>query len=403
MLRQTYRIYPNKKQEKHLLGSMDNCRYVWNYFLALNKSVYETNKVFCWYKGTKDKTRPYAEGMSKFLTQLKKDNPWLNEGDALSLQNTLINLDTALKRCVKKISRFPKFKSKHQNNVSLEINQVNRHIVVEPKQIKIPKLGWVKAKVHRPMAGNLKSIIIKKEGTHWIVSALYDTDRVKPEINLDTAIGIDLGLKTLAVFSNGTEIQSPKFLKKSEDKMAKAQRALSKTQPKSKNRSKKRKRVTKIYQQIRNQRKDFLHKVTTAIAKQYSVVFLETLGIQEMSKTKSLAKLIADQGLRTFIEMLRYKINVHQIDRWTPSTKMCNECGHTRDMKLSDRTYVCDNCGMILDRDHNAAINILQFGLAELREGLGQPGWPEVKNVLNKQEIDHPTECSGSRVPLGAR
>ncbi len=359
MLRQNYRIYPTPDQQQALVQTMGNARFVWNHFLGMNNSQYQLNKTFIWYNE-----------MSKQLTQLKKIYPFLKLGDAQSLQNTLRRLDDALKRCVKlKISKFPKFKSR-DNNISLEIGQVNNHISILNNKIKIPKLGWVNSRIHRVMSGNLKSITIKRDADHWYVSILYDTNYTKPVIDMNNSVGIDVGLKTFAVTSDGEIFETPKLFRNKQQKLARAQRALSRKKKGSANRAKQKLKVARIHRHIRNQRKDFLHKTTTAIAKQYSVVFLETLNFKSMSQSLRLGKSVSDQGLGIFVDMLKYKTNVYQIDRWTPSSKTCSNCHHKKDkLSLSERTYHCDNCGFILDRDANAAINIKEFGEAELGWG----------------------------------
>ena len=350
---------------------MGNARFIWNYFLALNKTYYNEHKLICWYNKSKDESKPYWRGMSSLLTDLKKEHTWLNEGDSQSLQNICRRLDTALKRClVKQISEFPTFKSKHNpDKISLEINQVNGHIAVEENQIKIPKMGYVKAKIHRQMKGRLKSITIKRDNKHWIVSALFDEVREKPVFDVDNSVGIDLGLKDFLTTSDGEVIKTPKIYRKAQARLRRAQRSLARKKKGSNNRTKQRNKVARIHQKIRFKRKDFLHKLSNAIAKQYNVVFMEDLNLEEMKQ--EYGKSVSDQGLGHFVQMMKYKTNVVQIDRWAASTKTCSKCGHKKPhMDISERVFCCEGCGFVGDRDLNAAINIKQMGLKDIGQGL---------------------------------
>ena len=219
------------------------------------------------------------------------------------------------------------------------------------------------------MKGELKSITIKRDNKHWIVSALFDEVREKPAFNTNNSVGIDLGLKDFLTTSDGKIIKTPKIYRKSQARLRRAQRSLARKKKGSNNRNKQRKKIAGIHQKIRFKRKDFLHKLSNAIAKQYNVVFMEDLNLEEMKR--EYGKSVSDQGLGHFVQMMKYKTNVIQIDRWAASTKTCSKCGYKKPhMDISERVFCCDGCGFVEDRDLNAAINIKQMGLRDIGQEL---------------------------------
>ena len=332
------------------------CRFVWNHFLNRNIEQYQINKTFVWFND-----------MCKELTQLKKQTEynWLKEVHSIPLQQRLMDLDKALKR-MKIGFGFPKFKSRKYQSDTFRHNQ-GFHL--NNKTIKIPKIGYIKWKPHRKLEGKAKSITIKQEQDKWYCSVLCEIPDIDTKQEFNTSVGIDLGLKTFAVLSNGTQLDTPKFYRKAQNKLAQRQRHLSKKTKGSINRNKARKQVAKLHLRIRNQRTNQLHNWSKAITKHFDVVCMEDLNISGMIKNHCLAKAIADQGWNQFVQQIDYKSKLNgglliQIDRWYPSTKTCNCCGAKQNMTLDKRTYVCGSCGMEMDRDINAAINIEKIGLS---------------------------------------
>ena len=337
------------------------CRLVWNYFLTRNNNQYKENKTFVWFND-----------MCLELTQLKKQPAFsfLKDVHINPLQQKLKDLDIAFKRFLnpKLQADYPVFKEKKNNNDSFRhCNGFN----INNRKIKIPKIGYIKWNPHRKLEGKAKSITIKQDLDKWYCSVLCEIPDIQQKEEFNTSIGIDLGLKTFAVLSNGKEYQTPKFYRKSQSKLAKAQRYLSKKAKRSNNKRKARKAVSKINRHIRNQRRNQLHIWSKEITNRFDVICVEDLNIAGMIKNHCLAKSIQDAGWNTFNSYLDYKSKWNggilvRIDRWYPSSKTCCKCGTKQNMTLDKRTYICGNpeCNHVMDRDLNAAINILRMGLS---------------------------------------
>jgi putative transposase len=350
-----YKLKPTQVQKEELVKMAGCGRFLWNYFLDLNQKQYNEEKKFMFYPE-----------MNLNLTQIKKKEEmiWLNDASSIGLQNRLMDLDCAIRRCYKNKFGFPKFKKKNDNSDTIRISQVGKHINPKKKEIKIPKLGWVKWIKHRPLQGKLKSITIKQEGDQWYCVCLCEdnTEIKQKQLDFNDLVGIDLGLNDFLVTSDGLVVDTPKLYRKKQKKLKHLQRKLTKKQKGSKNREKARKKVRKLHLKIRNQRQDFTHKASNLITKSYGFVGVEDLNIKGMKKNRHLSKSISDQGWAMFIQQLEYKSIRNggctvKIDRWAPSTKTCSNCGKKHQLTLSQRQMKCD-CGLDISRDLNAAINI---------------------------------------------
>lgn len=357
-----YRIYPNKEQEQQLNQMLVNARFVYNW--ALDRRIKE-------YQSEKKSISAFT--LMTELTQLKKQEQydWLNLSVAQSLQQSIVNMDKAFTRFFKQKKGFPKFKSKHVGTHHVGFPQ-NTKIDFEAGKVSLPKLGWVKTKISREFYGNIKASTIEKTPTNKffisITVELPDVEVKQKPISNKNAVGIDTGIKTFATLSDGTEIENPKHLKNNLQRLKALQRRASKKQKGSANRKKANLQVARLHEKIANQRLDFLHKTTTAIAKQYDTVACENLNISGMLRNHKLAQSIADLGLGNFYTLLQYKMaeqggNYLEIGRFEPSSKMCGRGAINKNLKLSDREWVCPECGIINQRDGLAAKNILKFAL----------------------------------------
>lgn len=361
-----FRIYPDEKQTELIEKTFGCTRFVYNYFLEQRIQLYEEKGQFI----------NYTEQQNQLPT-MKKELEWLKEVDSTSLQMTLRNLDKAFKNFYrdKKVG-FPKFKSKKNNKKTYSINYVNNNIEAKKNKIKLPKLKWVTGKVHRIVKGRIISGTISKTTTNkYYVSIIVDieTEEKLPEKN--TKIGIDLGLKDFAVFSDGQKIKAPKYLKNSMAQLKREQRKLSRKKKFSNNWYKQKQRLAKVHEKIKNQREDFLHKLSKKIIDENQVIILEDLKVKEMIKDKQLAKEIADASWYKFYTYLEYKgkwygRTVYKIDQWFPSTKTCHHCGHVlEELPLNIRQWECPNCHTEkIDRDINASRNILEQGIREIKD-----------------------------------
>lgn len=360
-----YQLKPNNQQKQTLDGYFGSVRFIWNKMLEANIAEYDLNKKFIWSIEFKNR-----------LPKLKKEHEWLNEIPSQALQQKCDDLEKALKMTSSNRAKrfgFPKFKSKYCNTQSIRIPQQLKQIKFTNKQIKIPKMGWINWKKHRPLEGLAKSVTIKFENNRYfaiVLCELPDSAICVKAVGTEV-VGIDLGLKEFAITSDGELIETPKFYRKQQKKLKRQQRQLSKKQKGSNNREKARKKLNKTHYKIKCQRNDFLHKISNQITNDYIFIAVEDLNVKGMTKNKKLSKSILDQGWAMFVSQLEYKSKNNggctvKIDRFAPSSKTCSSCGNIQPMPLNIRTYNCSCCGLIIDRDVNAAINIKKWGIEKL-------------------------------------
>lgn len=355
-----YRLYPTKEQAIFFAKTFGCCRKVYNLMLADRIEHYEKT----------------GEELKNTPAQYKKDYPYLKEVDSLALANAQINLNKAFKNFFsKKNVGFPKFKSAKRSRKAYTTNNQKGTIAIFDHAIRLPKIGAVKAKIHRcpNESWTLKSATISqdKDGRFY-VSVLFEFEDSIVSITPIKAIGLDYKSDGLYMDSDGNIGSNHKYFRESQKKLAKAQRKLKHKNVGSKNYKKQQLRVAKIHKRIANQRHDNLHKKSTEIANLYDIVCVETLNMRAMSnKHFGNGKSTLDNGYGKFLTMLGYKLAdrgkyLVKVDKFYPSSQICSCCGMRHEMPLSTRTYVCD-CGLIVDRDKNAAINILNEGLRLLK------------------------------------
>jgi putative transposase len=355
-----YELNPSIEQQIMLNKTLGCARFIYNWGLNEKSKAY-----------AKDKTSINFFDLTKQITELKKQEQysWLGEVHSQPLQMALRNLDNAYTNFFKKKSKFPNFKKK-QNNQSFQYPQ---GVKVKDNQIFLPKIGWCHFFKHRDIFGQIKTVTVSKTTTgKYFVSILCDTKLEAPQkapIRSETAVGVDLGIKTFAVLSNGRVFENQKHLTNKLKALRVEQRKLQRCVKDSKNREKQRIVVAKLHEKIANQRKDFTNKVSFYLTENFDTICMEDLDIAGMVKNDKLSRSISEQGWSMLNAQIQYKSewkgkNYIQIGRFDPSSKRCNCCGSiNKHLQLSHRVWTCENCNNVNERDANAALNIRDYGV----------------------------------------
>lgn len=357
-----FRLQPTQEQAEQLSKEFGCARFVWNQGLIRREYAYQQWGV----------SLSSAYDISSQITGLKKleSHEWLKEATASVLQQKLIDQDKAFDNFFKGRASFPKLKKKsHAQSIR---HQLDQRIVLNNYRagelLKLPKLGELKVKWSQVPAGIPKMVTVSKSASgKYFVSFMCEVEQALKPVT-GKVIGIDVGIKDVIVSSDGLHSGAPKFTYKYQRQLKKAGRKLSKKKKGSNGWQKQRIVVAKIHEKIANSRKDFLHKLTTNLVSENDVICVEDLNVSGMLKNRKLSKAVADVGIFELNRQIEYKAEwygkqVVKISRWFPSTKTCSSCGNIRIMKLSQRVYECE-CGLIIDRDLNAAINIKRAGEA---------------------------------------
>lgn len=353
-----HRLFPTAKQKKFLQLSLDACRWVYNKTLETRKQVWEERK---------ESISRYDT--SNLLTGWKEENPLLEVAYSQCLQNVTLRVDLAFRAFFRRIKAgetpgYPRFRGFDRYD-SFTFPQSGFTLI--ENRLKLSKVGSIRIKKHREIEGNIKTLTIRRTNGKWYA---FFSCEVEPKLLpvSDKVVGIDVGLFSFATLSTGERVTNPRFFKTDEKKLVKAQRRLSKADKGTTDRKKQRKKVSRIHEKISNRRNDFAHKLSLDLIKRFQVIAFEKLAIKEMRENgfKGIRKSIGDVAWGQFMQFTAYKAveagrTVVYVNPRNTS-KRCSRCGQIVEKKLSDRVHSC-SCGLVLDRDHNAAINILALGL----------------------------------------
>ena len=355
-----FRLYPNTEQRTMFAKTFGCVRFVYNRMLADKIAYYqETEKM-----------------MQNTPAPLKKEFEWLREVDSLALANAQLQLQTAYKNFFRdKSVGFPKFKSKHKSRKAYTTNNQGGTVRIECGKLRLPKIGFVRIKQHRqiPEGYAIKSVTVSQEPSGKYYASIlteYDMELVERDLDLVNALGLDYSSPRFYVDSEGNVADMPHFYRDAEKRLAREQRRLSKMVKGSNNYQKQKIKVARAYEKVRFCRTDWQHKESTRLANQYDYICVEDINYQDMGRGLHLAKATNDNAFGQFRHMLTYKMaergkKLITIDKWYPSSKTCRFCGNVNsELTLKDREWTCSSCGEHLLRDHNAAINIRNQGLA---------------------------------------
>ena len=364
-----FRIYPTREQEELLAKTFGCCRFIYNIMLE-------------------DKIREYKEtGKMKKTTpaQYKKQFPWLKEVDSLALANVQLHLESAYKKYFsQEKAGHPKFKSKHRSRKSYTTNVVNGNIRIEGGKLRLPKAGYVKIRCHREIPEDyvLKSVTVSMEPSgKYYAALLYEYPVSENQAGgknmaareragtggTPDVLGIDFAMQGMAVFSDGSRAGYPMYYRKAQERISREQRKLSHCRKGSRNYGKQKRILAKCYEKVRNQRKDYLHKLSRKIADGHDAAAVEDIDMKGMSRCLKFGKSVMDDSYGAFRNMLGYKLKdqgkeLVVVGRFFPSSRMCSRCGHVKEeLRLDERIYRC-GCGNCMDRDVNAAVNIREEG-----------------------------------------
>ena len=364
------RLHPDERQVQLLKFQFGAARWAYNFALAWRRDAWTVRQEGVTLRQTLDR-----------LVGLKRETEtaWLKDADSQVPQQAVMHLDRAFQNFFRKRTRYPRFKSRHERQ---SISYPQRVRVVDCDRVRPPKVGDVRAVLHRPLPGALKTVTVSCSCTGKYFASLPLDDGMQipskdAELEENRVVGVDLGLKDVAVTDAGNKTGNPGFLRRGERNLRRKQRQMSRRMKGSRNRAKARLLVAKAPEKVAHARRDFQHKLSKSLIDENQAICVETLCVKNMSRNRKLARLIQDASWSRFDVMLGYKSewygrHLMHVDRWFPSSKTCSACGSTKGrLGLSDRVWECDGCGATHDRDVNAAINIKTEGIRIMKaEGL---------------------------------
>jgi putative transposase len=373
---------PTQAQAEHFARACGVARFAWNWGLA------RWGQEYALWREYRCGPKPSEAALRRELNALKADAfPWMREVTKNAPQQATKNLGTAFKNFFEGRARYPTFKKKGRANDSFRADNGTdkdhpNAVEVDGRRVKLPVIGWVRMREAPRFQGPIKSATVSRVADRWFVSLSVEVDHAPPARENQAVGGVDLGVKAMATLSDGGVIAGPKALRRNLKKLRRLGRALSRKAKGSANRGKAAARLARLHARIADVRRDALHKATTEIVRRFGVVGIEDLNVRGMMANGRLARAIADVGVFEFRRRLDYKAPMHGsrvvvAGRWFPSSRLCSDCGHIHGgLTLADREWACDGCGVVHDRDLNAAINLRSVAESSLAAASpsGRPG-----------------------------
>ena len=367
-----YRIYPTKAQRTSLQKSLDACRWVYNQALAVRRDAWE-----------QDQKLVSRYDTIRMIPSWKQEHHFLLDAYSQSLQEACTRVDLAFQAFFRRVKTgstprtdggekpgYPRFKG--QSRYDSFTYPQSGFVLLDNDRLRLSRIGDLKIKLHRPIGGKIKRLTIRRDGVgHWHACFSCNVDQ-KPLPQIDTVVGVDVGLASFVTYSSGEKASNPHFFRKEEMALARAQRRLSKAEKGTLERARRRKVLSQIHKRIANKRRDFAHKLSRQLVNSFGVIAFEKLDIVDMmgANYRSMNRSISDAAWRQFVQFVAYKAEDagRKFVRVDPrnTSKMCSRCGRLVAKNLYVRVHDCSSCGLILDRDHNAAINILRLGIQSL-------------------------------------
>lgn len=350
------------KQRDHFMRCCGTARFVWNHALAAWNAAYASGE------------KPTGYGLKKAFNQTKYElYPWLKDVHRDCHSQPFANLQRAFNSFFKGVAKRPKFKKRGKCRDSFAV--ANDKFRVDGETVVLPKIGRVRMTEPLRFNGKVMGAVVSRTGDRWFIAIQVDVGDYRKDRSSDNATGIDLGIKTAITLADGEKLHSPRPLKKYKAKLKRVSRRVSRRVKGSKNRSKAVKVLARVHAKVARIRNDWLHKITTTICKNHAMVVIEDLNVSGMLANRKLAPAICDMGWFEFRRQLDYKSAIYGTkiviaDRWFPSSKRCSACGSIKqDLTLRERSYECNSCGLIIDRDLNAAMNLRTVGLTGIAHG----------------------------------
>jgi len=357
---------PNAAQRVYFARAAGTARFAWNWALGEWKSQYKAGE------------KPTEVSLRKQLNALKRESfPWMYDVGKAAVQEAIIDLGSAFRGFFEKRAAYPRFKRRDDKPSFCAANEAGT-FRADGKRIKLPVIGWIRMREEARFTGPLKRATVSCEAGRWFVSLLIDTDDVQPVVQPEAAVGIDLGVTTLATLSTGEAIEGPKSHAAALKRLRRANKAMARKRRGSANARKAKARLGRLHRRIGAIRRDATHKLTTRITKTYSVIGIEDLNVRGMVRNRCLARAVSDGGFHEFRRQIEYKARLYGArvvlaDRWYPSSKSCSCCGVIKPtLALAERTFRCTDCGFEAGRDVNAALNLAAMAASSAVSACGE-------------------------------